>query len=225
MQICTLIIAPAFMSASLYWAGGIVVSHLDPSKSWLSGKWFKVVFMIADLISLVIQTIGGGLAGSAAGSKPKPKQLRMGSDIMLAGIIVQLAVMVFYVAYMVTWAYLARQSVKRAGGRMQLMLAALFASSLGIIVRGCYRTPELHEGFKGWIATQQIWMLFDAIPIAFSTFVVNVIHPHWYLVYPHDRLTSPSSLAPTATRHDSDTTVSHDLQHSDAKVEKGMQQV
>ncbi|BGP29697.1 Envelope glycoprotein gp160 [Rhodotorula toruloides] len=70
MQICPLIIAPAFMSASLYWAGGIVVSHLDPSKSWLSGKWFKIVFMIADLISLVIQTIGGGLAGSAAGSKP-----------------------------------------------------------------------------------------------------------------------------------------------------------
>jgi hypothetical protein len=165
------------MSASLYWAGGIVVSHLDPSKSWLSGKWFKVIFMIADLISLVIQTIGGGLAGSAAGSKPKPKQLRMGSDIMLAGIIVQLAVMVFYVAYMVTWTLLARQSVKRAGGRMQLMLLALFASSLGIIVRGCYRTPELHEGFKGWIATQQIWMLFDAIPIAFSTFVLKFVRP------------------------------------------------
>lgn len=37
----------------------------------------------------------------------------------------------------------------------------------------CYRTPELAEGFSGWIATQQIWMLFDAVPIAFSSFVLK----------------------------------------------------
>ncbi|BGP29696.1 Envelope glycoprotein gp160 [Rhodotorula toruloides] len=152
---------------------------------------------------------------------------------MLAGIIVQLAVMVFYVVYIVTWTLLARRSVNRAGGRMQLMLLALFASSLGIIVRGCHRTPELHEGFKGWIATQQIWMLFDAIPIAFPTFVRNIIHPHWYLVYPHDvdaaypseKTTSPSSPTPTIIRQDSDKTAAHDLQHSHTKEEKGMQQV
>lgn len=37
----------------------------------------------------------------------------------------------------------------------------------------CYRTPELAEGFSGWIATQQIWMLFDAVPVAFSSFVLK----------------------------------------------------
>ncbi|PRQ70038.1 putative RTA1 domain protein [Rhodotorula toruloides] len=233
MQICTLIIAPTFMSAALYWAGGLIISHLDPSRSWLSGNWFKAIFIVADVVSLVIQAIGGGMAGSAVGANPKPDQLRTGSNIMLAGIVIQLAVMVFYVAYMAVWAFLARRTLKRAGGRIQLMLLALFASSLGIIIRGCYRTPELHEGFKGWIATQQIWMLFDAIPIAFSTFVLNVIHPHWFLVYPHnldsvylsDKPTSSSSPAQTATRNGSDTTVAQGLQQSIVKGEKVAQQV
>lgn len=175
MQICCLVIAPTFMSASLYWAGGLIISHLDPSKSWVSGNWFKGIFIVADVVSLVIQAIGGGMAGSAVGTNPKPDQLHKGSNIMLAGIVIQLAIMVFYVAYMAAWTFLARRTVKRAGTRIRLMLLALFASSVGIIVRGCYRTPELNEGFKGWIATQQLWMLFDAVPIAFATFVLKSV--------------------------------------------------
>lgn len=87
------------------------------------------------------------------------------------------------------------------------MLLGIFLASLGIIVRGvrppirllpgvtcaraderpfaqCYRTPELSEGFSGWIATQQPWQLFDAIPVAFSTYVLkcvlNCCHPHFH---------------------------------------------
>lgn len=103
---------------------------------------------------------------------------------MLAGIVIQLAVMVFYVIYVAVWVLRAKDEVRRAGRKIHLMLVAMLLSSIGVIVRGCYRTPELNEGFSGWIATQQIWQLFDAIPIAFASFVLNVIHPHWFLRYP-----------------------------------------
>ncbi|GAA5990631.1 hypothetical protein JCM10908_003161 [Rhodotorula pacifica] len=183
MQICCLIIAPTFYSASLYWAGGLAIAHVAPQKSWLSGNAFKITFIIADVVSLVVQAVGGGMAGSAVGTT-NVQQGRNGSNIMLAGIVIQLAVMVFYVAYMAFWAWRAKLEVKRAGRKFQIMLLGMLVASIGIIVRGCYRTPELEEGFSGWIAQQQIWQLFDAIPVAFASYVLNIVHPHWYLVYP-----------------------------------------
>lgn len=67
-RICCLIIGPTFFSASLYWAGGIIIEHVAKEKSWLSGKWFKTVFLTADVVSLVVQAVGGGMAGSAVGT-------------------------------------------------------------------------------------------------------------------------------------------------------------
>lgn len=57
-------------------------------------------------------------------------------SIMLAGIVIQLAVMVFYVLYMAIWAWKAKVQVKRAGRRMEIMLLGMFVASVGIIVRG-----------------------------------------------------------------------------------------
>ncbi|GAA6001884.1 RTA1 domain-containing protein [Rhodotorula paludigena] len=182
MQICCLIIGPTFFSAALYWAGGVIINNVARDNSWLSGNWFKTVFIIADVVSLVIQAVGGGMAGSAVGTTNEA-QMRNGSNIMLAGIVVQLAVMVFYTGYMAVWYWKSRPEVAAQGRKIQIMLGGLLAASIGIIIRGCYRTPELEEGFDGWIAQQQIWMLFDAIPIAFATFVINLIHPHWFMVF------------------------------------------
>ena len=55
---------------------------------------------------------------------------------MLAGIVIQLAVMVFYVLYMAIWAWKAKVQVKRAGRKMEIMLLGMFVASVGIIVRG-----------------------------------------------------------------------------------------
>ncbi|GJN88216.1 hypothetical protein Rhopal_001181-T1 [Rhodotorula paludigena] len=179
MQICTLIIGPTFFSASLYWAGGLAIQNAARSKSWLSGAWFKTLFIAADIVSLVVQAVGGAKAAEGE----TDAEVRTGSDIMLAGIVIQLAVMIFYVLYMGIWAFKARREIETQGRRFQLMLLAFFLSSVGIIVRGCYRTPELVQGFDGHIAEQQSWMLFDAIPIAVSSIILNIFHPHWYLVY------------------------------------------
>lgn len=67
-------------------------------------------------------------------------------SIMLAGIVFQLAVMVFYVVYMAWFAWKAKVEVRRAGRRIQIMLLGMFVASVGIIVRGVSQTvlvPDL----------------------------------------------------------------------------------
>lgn len=72
MQICLLVIAPTFFSAALYWAGGLIIADVAAIESsashWLSPKWFSIIFLTGDFLALVIQGIGGGMAGSAPGA-------------------------------------------------------------------------------------------------------------------------------------------------------------
>lgn len=76
-QICCLVIAPTFYSAALYWAAGLAIANVAPHKSWLSARAFKTLFITADLVSLIVQAVGGGMAGSAVGSDPQ--QVETGS--------------------------------------------------------------------------------------------------------------------------------------------------
>ena len=58
-QIAILVLSPTFFSAALYWALGIVIELVAPRHSLLSAKWFKITFVFADFVSLVVQGIGG----------------------------------------------------------------------------------------------------------------------------------------------------------------------
>ncbi|GAA5845719.1 hypothetical protein JCM5353_001688 [Sporobolomyces roseus] len=182
-QLATLVIAPTFFSAALYWCLGLIIGIVSPKKSLISAKWFKITFVVADVVSLVIQAIGGGSAGSAGDDYQK---LRTGSDIMLAGIAFQLAVMVIFVLYGMYWSFRARKEIDLAGSRIQLMLGALGVASACVIARG--RTCELNEGFRGHLAEGQRFILVDAIPMILATLILNVIHPAWFLT---SRDTSP----------------------------------
>ncbi|GAA5918101.1 hypothetical protein JCM1841_005254 [Sporobolomyces salmonicolor] len=184
-QLALLVIAPTFFSAALYWSLGLIIADVAPTRCWLSAKWFKALFLTADVISLVIQAVGGGMAGSAGDDVEK---LKNGSNIMLAGIAVQLAVMVLFVLYGSAWVLRAFREVRQSGRKMHLMLFALAIGSAAVIVRGGFRTAELKEGFRGHLAVTQIMMLFDAIPISVCAFVLNIVHPAWFLVVsPHLR--------------------------------------
>ncbi|GAA6043649.1 hypothetical protein JCM8097_000857 [Rhodosporidiobolus ruineniae] len=180
MQICVLVIAPTFYSAALYWAGGLLIQDVAPGRvRFLSPKWFKITFVVADVVSLVIQGIGGGMAGSA--EDDDPKQLQDGSHIMLGGIIVQLVIMIFFLFYMLGFAWFARSEMRKSGTRLQVMWAALVVASCAVIIRGGYRTAELNEGFRGELAENERTILLDAIPVAITTVILNIVHPHWFL--------------------------------------------
>jgi len=64
-QLAVLVIAPTFYSAMLYWSLGIIIQLVAPQHSPLSAKNLKICFLVADFISLIVQAVGGGIAGSA----------------------------------------------------------------------------------------------------------------------------------------------------------------
>lgn len=65
MQISSLIIAPAFMAAGNYILLGRIIPVLGTKYSFIHPLSYTIVFVLGDLISLVIQAIGGGQASAA----------------------------------------------------------------------------------------------------------------------------------------------------------------
>ncbi|CEQ39108.1 SPOSA6832_00623 [Sporobolomyces salmonicolor] len=154
-QLALLVIAPTFFSAALYWALAIIFALVAPTKSFLSTKWFKIIFISSDFVALVVQAVGGGMAGAAGDDMKKlntdsknavsPFPLSIAdSSVAAFQIALQLAVMTLYAAYGIYWTCRARLQVKLAGPKTQVMLGALLLASCAIIVRNV-------QPFMPWI--------------------------------------------------------------------------
>ncbi|TIA85588.1 hypothetical protein E3P99_03952 [Wallemia hederae] len=154
MQIATLVIGPTFLSAIIYVDLGVVGLQYSPSSSLLSPKAFGVVF------------ISGGLASSASNNFD-PDLLMTGSNIMLAGIAVQFACIIFYSLFFIEFCvrYYRNLPVKsqreqpiavdpespKNQKKLTLRLTMLGIMSFLIIWRGIYRLIELSDGWSGQV--------------------------------------------------------------------------
>jgi len=65
MQISTLIFSPAFIQGGLYVLLGRIIPVLGSRYSFIHPLSYTIVFVTGDMISLVIQAVGGGNAAAA----------------------------------------------------------------------------------------------------------------------------------------------------------------
>jgi len=96
MQITTTIIAPSFLTAANFIILGRVIERLGREHSRLSPRMYSYIFIAADVIALVIQSIGGAQASRAAQTGIGDPE--KGGKIMLGGIIFQMVAITFYSA-------------------------------------------------------------------------------------------------------------------------------
>ncbi|WVQ79504.1 hypothetical protein IAT38_001603 [Cryptococcus sp. DSM 104549] len=112
MQIVALIIAPVFLSAWCYTILGLGINALGPQFSLLRPKLYLAIFISCDIISLILQAVGGGWAASADGPVPKTP-----TNIMVIGIVFQLASMIVF--SLLTLDFLLRASRGRPYRRIE----------------------------------------------------------------------------------------------------------
>ncbi|POS72451.1 RTA1 domain-containing protein [Diaporthe helianthi] len=160
-QEVTLIIAPVFFSAALYFMLGKLIVDLGPASSILSAKWYTILFCTCDFISLVVQAVGGAKA-STADTQDEQDQ---GTWVMLAGVAFQLLTMTFFGLLLLDFmrrvllsrlATAVRSSVNRA---IKLVCLAVVISFIMIYVRSVYRTVELAQGWNGYLITHEAYFI------------------------------------------------------------------
>lgn len=80
--------APTFFTAGIYILLGRFIQLLGRESSFLKPSLYLWIFCTCDVISLVVQAIGGGMASSEAGKIGG--DTATGTHIMVAGIVFQL---------------------------------------------------------------------------------------------------------------------------------------
>ncbi|KAM5346824.1 hypothetical protein ACJ41O_009829 [Fusarium nematophilum] len=191
IQICCLTIGPAFMAAGVYLCLRRIVSAFGPENSRLPPEYYTRIFIPCDIVSLILQALGGGMASVASHQRKDPKT---GSDIMIAGLAFQVVTIFGFILCSLDFglrtvrrhhalgeaALDQRPQVAkvRNSRRFKAFLGALGLAAFCILWRSAFRVAELSEGWEGPVMGHQgMFVGFEGVLIIVAVVVLNIFHP------------------------------------------------
>lgn len=187
VQIVCLSIAPAFFMAGVYYLLA-KFSVIYPGVSRLRPMWYSYIFVSCDLLSIVLQGIGGGMAATAF---QDDKDTQSGTNIMVAGLAVQVFFMTLFMVLCTDFYIRVRRARKsddlvfdsefahiREKKIMPQFLVAVAVCTILIYIRCIYRLIELAEGWQGFLIIHEAYFLvFEALIMFIGVFALTLIHP------------------------------------------------
>jgi len=199
IQISTTIIAPTPLVAANFLILGIIIRRLGGHYSRLSPRWYTIVFCSFDIVSLIVQAVGGAKASMAEDYQGAQD----GAHIMLGGIVFQLACITAYVIlaaefflrfhndWPVRSPEKSDESPALLGKRMKIMIAALIFNTTCLFIRAVYRTIELSDGWSGRIISTQVYFnVLDGAMVTLAIYTLNFAHPGFLLAEPPTKAVS-----------------------------------
>lgn len=187
MQICCIILGPAFNSAAIYVTLKHIVTIFGPEYSIVRPTLYTWIFITGDLISLVLQAVGGGMAASAGDNI---QEMNQGNDIMIAGICWQVFTLFAFGIAVVRYilkrrkAILAGQQLNHEASatlmnpRFRLFAVAISTAYLAIFFRCVYRIVEMAGGWGNTVMRDETsFIILEGVMIAYASCVQTVFHP------------------------------------------------
>ncbi|KAL8678272.1 MAG: hypothetical protein Q9186_005353 [Xanthomendoza sp. 1 TL-2023] len=189
MQICCLTIAPAFMAAGIYLTLSRIVVTFGPENSRIKPLSYPRLFIPCDILSLVLQALGGGMASAASHSNKNPEN---GNHIMVAGLAFQVFTLLVFMLLCADFAVRTVMRMNRLGEaaldpthatlrrsmKFRVFLVALTLSTICIFVRSVFRVVELGEGWDGaLIKNQTLFVVLEGVMVIIAVLVLNLFHP------------------------------------------------
>ncbi|KAF7332793.1 putative RTA1-like protein [Mycena kentingensis (nom. inval.)] len=188
-------IQPTPLAAANFVILGHIITKLGTQYSRLSPGHYTALFVSCDVISLIIQGIGGGIAAVAVNQLRDPER---GGNIMLGGIVFQLATISAYAlcAGEFLLRFLRNQPLRPSAPsshtlastpktltrRLQVLLAAMVFTTTCLLIRAVYRVVELSDGWSGRVIHTQVYFnVLDGAMITLAMFTVNLAHPGFLL--------------------------------------------
>ncbi|KFY41545.1 hypothetical protein V494_02929 [Pseudogymnoascus sp. VKM F-4513 (FW-928)] len=173
-QLSSLIMAPALTTAGIYTTLAMMIPILGQHTSPLKPKLYLIIFLTIDIISLVVQGVGGALAGQAFGKKQSTNNA---TTIMVAGIMFQLVSTCIFTTLYQYVLFRGFETIRRNKPLLQLALAT-YLSVTCMVLRGIYRSMELRQGWRGYLITNERFAIaMEGSPMLIAIVIFNVFHP------------------------------------------------
>jgi len=184
IQICCLIISPAFVAAGIYLTLKHIVLTFGTAWSRLRPVLYTYIFIGCDLLSLGLQGAGGGLA---SGGDPGSTTQDTGTNLMIAGVIFQVVILVFFGYFLVEYAVRThRRRDQLSAESLQLFhstsfrcfMFAIAVAYMGVFIRCVYRIPEPTGGWRSELMRNEAeFIALEGVMIVISVAALTIFHP------------------------------------------------
>jgi len=177
-----IVLAPCGFIAALYAILGRLAGMLQcPQFLWIRPSRITMVFVISDVITFLIQATGGAIS---VGNDPS--KIKLGSNIFLLGLALQLASFLFFCVVFSRFILGIRKHEplvwRRDSGRSlvndwRILALALTISCVGITIRTIYRIIEGAQHNQGKLSTVEVYFyILDTLPLLITT---GLYVPFW----------------------------------------------
>lgn len=160
---------------------------IGPQFSPIQPKLYPWIFITCDIVSLILQAVGGGTAASA----DTEKTTDAGGHIMLAGIVFQVAT--FTALYILALLFVRNIRANRHAmtpsqvavlhdKNFKVFAWGIFVASVAVYIRCIYRIAELAGGWKNKIMQDEVsFYVLDGAMVAVAVVCLTVAYPGaWY---------------------------------------------
>jgi len=175
------VLSPCAFIASEYVLLGRLARYLNCDKHLMvNSRRITIVFISSDITTFLVQAAGG----SVSISSNTLSLAKVGSNIFLAGLVMQLASFLTFTCIFSVFIYRVRTqepeiwtmhaSTRKWHQDWRTLAAAMIFSFVGILIRSTYRVAELSQGYEGFLATtERFFYGLDTLPlfIAISIYV------------------------------------------------------
>ncbi|KAF7558223.1 hypothetical protein G7Z17_g166 [Cylindrodendrum hubeiense] len=178
-QTLLLLLAPALFAASIYMILGRIIRVLHAEKlSIIRVNWLTKVFVIGDVLSFVVQTLGGVILANA----DSRDDLNQGQDIVLGGLAIQIIFFGIFIAVISVFHYRIVRHPTTASLETALpwkrYIYVLYGASLLIMVRSLFRVAEFSAGSDSVLQTEEAYLYcLDAALMLICSMLFNIQHP------------------------------------------------
>jgi RTA1 like protein len=182
--------------SSIYLCLQQITQVLGRKHSFLKPEWLTRIFITADIVCLVIQAVGGGLAFSSSsdtsGLGPNSEN---GIHIIVVGLAVQILSLAFFLMLFVSILARAASSRRDAAARakaaetttvlptrFKVFVVVLLVVSLCIMTRCIYRVVEFSGGLNSPLAENEgLFIGLDNVMVAVAFVGLVACHPAIFL--------------------------------------------
>lgn len=172
IQTVLLLVAPALYAGTIYMIFGRLLRILQCQNLMLiSARFGTAFFVTGDVLSFLLQASGGGLMASAG-------NMQLGSNLVTAGLVVQIVFFGFFIINEVRFSFHVHKSCPfywQISKKWFFVNLTLLVSSVLILIRSIVRLIEFIQGHDGFIMSHEVFIyVFDAVLMLLVAVAFNV---------------------------------------------------
>ncbi|KAF1834463.1 hypothetical protein BDW02DRAFT_639283 [Decorospora gaudefroyi] len=195
------LVAPIWVNAFAYMVFARIVHFYSPTrKVWFfSPSILALIFVTLDIISFVVQLVGGGMAGPGASAESQKK----GLNIYMGGIGMQEGFIVLFMGLVIKFhrdqlqaERVGRLTADKMAG-WKWLIWALYGCLLAITIRIIYRLAEFSAGLGAsnpLPSNEPLLYVLESTPMWLAMLVWNIVHPGRF-IHGEDAKMPPSWLS------------------------------